>query len=1246
MVIAHFSCREFRTGKRFSVEVILESDYSYDIYDGEIIQMSNGTLVHKHPPYFYHSEGGLDSSLPNFTLMIGAKHLSHDFIPTESLRIVISELEEKQAVLSQLQLLAECTELPLQRSDKLNQLHGAIPAEVKPCHIDRWLNIGEFRASDFQKNKIYVALNAKENNVKKISKLVQRKAFFVDAIEETDFVHWQGQVLVTWELDFSRAATHMKTLSESGTVNEIQFLKFNDRKLFRVIPESELLKETFKLITIHGPPMSGKTTCLKRIVDKCEDPVCFLTAKDLVERFESLDLNTISAQDLIVEKLGVKLSSPGDESPNLVIIAKDANAIEAKPRFYQIVNFLATILPNSRFILSTQNHPSEEIYPPLPQPCMHAKLLPISRTDIINYIVKGSPITLQKCQAEKIFFYYEKWLTKMPPPCLTVVLRALCKHVDYPRSLNMQLKITISPQEIYDKLLWLSFDLLVCKHPKLLGTYSLYKMYHMTYATDKLAPELKCHTKQQLLHDMKQFYETYLKEIRYQGFTESPDFMQYLLDLFSFRVLSGSVNGHSQFVDEYHSFFIRRYVQLESPTHLNDILGYTQLAVSFQFDIKNFNVADIVLLSRKKSNICRVLYESFILDKNIAIFKSFCEDCENAHFNIAKLLGFLHLERQEKFTVSALLLIAAAHLGFYKLFRHLIESNYKGLRMEHISIRERQSFRSLLHLLMYSSSDNDKTTVQNKISIINFVLDNHIFEVNTRDYFGNTPILERNVSFELVKHFLSKEAKLEDTNYTRHNIFHKNSDNPAFIARLIRDFPEIYYQHLFRLRSKSVPPKPMKVRINRNLQKEVNIDVSAIEILLAEMDKGNEGNQSLQKLAAFVCKTLNTRDLQHELQSVIFTKILKTDKLAFVYTKLCRIINTRIEGVAQHFSFSKQSHETMCQKESPFIVAVLTGFTNIALLLSHNVSKEWLKHLNDYELSLFFQALGKYFPNNRFEEVAQKLATERLSINPYLVQESLALGRLDLYRTCTEIFKYEIQSKAIPVNIDYGLSTNSPIVVNREPSLEVTSSSGSSSLSEIPDTLTSQHLLTSNSQFPERQLQVQKTFSPLHYVMENSMHESSEILDRKQDLIDYILNKYSTEPEVKNWQNALLLGRAHYQLVRYIIENRDVEIKAIQNSDRHNILNVCLQNIIDYSDYLGLGWSAYDISFCQHSQVIYLARKVGVNDLAKYQIKCIMERSQELVDIKIKDLNELGFDVPIIQSSQISNNPVTYVCES
>lgn len=1194
MITARYDCKHLTTGINFCVEIVLKSDQSYEQYHGQTLYIINGEYfrpgttpspLQKHWCFFHNY----------LTLICGSKYLNpENQFPWRTL-IVISKEEEIETVKTQLKLFTEYKENPIKLEDlshaarkrlvangpdshKLEQdmellsnLRGhelnELLKNAKQYHIQRWLKVNEFMAKDFRCDKRYVVLNANETDFQTVQDVLKNNdcAFYVYEVEELEDLHSPGEVLVTFGLDYSRAAKHMKKLSGSdtaanGTLDGIQFLKFENDKLFRVISEQEFFSENYQRKVIYGASRDGKTRVLQHLVENYNESVVFVALDDF-------------AKTKFCEAYIRKKAQHYKEGT--VVVMEDS----IHPTTSKVLRMFLGLL-NVPVVLSTPSRERAELISDQFGSCLIAELLEMSETDTIKYILKGSSLKFKKSEAEEIFYNYKSSFMKMPALIWTALLQVsedlwTKSHIDFENSCRMSLQRNISVAEIFDRFMYLSFESIVTKYCELLGTFSSFIRFNVQHALIKIAPELL----NSAFLDLEESPSLSLYETHHLQIIACQDFLEYLVDLFSLCTLSGdAAKATSEFKNKFQNFFIKRYVQTVQPrNHLNTMLGYKDISLSFPFDIKTIDILKTLCESGEKSNICRVLFESFLSEQNRAKFRMFCESAHD--LKVAKLLGFLHVQNEPKRTAAEILLIVSSHLGYYRVFEYLIGEQIQTVHMRNIQIRDEESFRSLLHLLMYMSKDNDKITVENKISIINRIVAADPNQVRARDYFGNTPILEQNVSFELVKHLRSKGAKIEDTNFTRRDIFDKNTANPVVTAQLAKEFPEIYRRHIFTSRAKSMPPVEKGIRNIPNVPE--GIDIPKVELFLAEMENGNKGSLTTKQVAAYVCDNLASRTFHEDFQTLLVSKILSVHQMAFRYSELCAVINEYIADSNRYFKITAEEHRLMCGENSPFIVACLTGYVRIAALLVEHFREDWLQHLSEFELALFFQALDEYSPEDLLITITRKLTDSRFPIPCYTVQESLACGNLNLFCLFTEYTEFPM--------------------------------------------------------FPKtrwEEFRLHNGFGALHHVLENSIHDHKKVVERKKKLIDYILDKY---PETLTLQDtkgrtALLLGKAHYKLITYIIEKREVDFASTDNEGK-NILNVCLQNIIDYSDYLGE--SAYDISLYQHSQVIYLAGKIKVKVLANRQMNDILAKTRDLRTIKQKDAEEVGFDL---------NTDTTWIC--
>lgn len=296
-------------------------------------------------------------------------------------------------------------------------------------------------------------------------------------------------------------------------------------------------------------------------------------------------------------------------------------------------------------------------------------------------------------------------------------------------------------------------------------------------------------------------------------------------------------------------FFIRRYIHsAKSESHLNEMLGYKRHSLKFQFDAQKLNVLDVVQLCRRSPNICRILFDFLLSTQNRDSFHTWCNSDELLGVNVAKLLRFLKLKTQSALKTAEVFLLISTHLGFSNLFSQIVSENAASVYMRDIQIRECNSFTSLLHLLMYHSQDDDKTTIEEKMLIINVLLEKDSSMIHARDYFGNTPILERNVSFDLVRYLAGKGARLEDMDFMRSDLLEKSKDNTAFTAKLMWEFPEIYDRLNLRFRARLKPPflKPVG-----NAVGTCRVTIDDIKTFLSKGHQKNDLDLSLERVAMY-----------------------------------------------------------------------------------------------------------------------------------------------------------------------------------------------------------------------------------------------------------------------------------------------------------------------------------------------------------------------------------------------------------
>lgn len=559
---------------------------------------------------------------------------------------------------------------------------------------------------------------------------------------------------------------------------------------------------------------------------------------------------------------------------------------------------------------------------------------------------------------------------------------------------------------------------------------------------------------------------------------------------------------------------------------------------------------------------------------------------ENRHLTcVASLFRFLDFKKK-LFQAPQVLLLCSVYFGFYELFRFLVDNDSELIEMQNIAIRDRSSFKTVLHLLTYLSRDNDENTIIDKIAIIDYIKGLKPRCHLISDFYGNTPILESNINWKLVQHLLElPESSVEVTNYMECSLLDKNKDNTELLNFLKKDHSKAYKRLYisFCVRSNKKPRQPTNVPMkkfkyedqgnsetmregNRETGMDVNSSVNEMEMekiishYFSQSDT-SETHMSAEHLAANVRNTLISGQITDKFLTFLLTKILETEEYSFKHQHLCNVLNLIIEGVIPDTLQLSVSHQEVTRKITPpFIVAAIAGFSHIARLFTNSFNLDWLKTLESSNLVYLIIALETHMTDDFMNRLGKQLEEKKYRVSWDTVKISLKLGSLTLWQVHTH---------------------EKPV---------------------------SRYMLK----------------VALACLLENSIFKNDDVIERRKQLIDSILQTPTPKGPTQDMQEHLDLGRVHYRLVRYLFEKTSV---ALKSTDKHgkNILNYCLENIIHYSEYLGE--SVYDKSFHHHDQVVYLAKKVGVNSLANEQLKSILQGITKLVKVKTSALYTAGFRI-------------------
>lgn len=685
-----------------------------------------------------------DKRLPNRTDTI---KLAFRFLPTN-----------EDLFFSEIILVSERTENPVIES--FLQTMEVVKGNM---NVSRWFIKGNFDVSQIREEKVCLIMNERKNKVPQISVPEENTEFNI--IDKGDLVNLSRHVPVNDNFDCNTDLESLQTFFG----REVILLQVENGELAQIIPEAVLDR---RLMVISGPVAQGKSTVLKRLHANCSTPAISLTSDEVIKTNEEYN-NVSKAPQCITH---------WNNNTELVLFIDDVNNSTTNDRLYDVIEYL---LNNKqyRLVLTARERFIPAITARFKGQSEIVKLHSLSRSDILTLIKSewesaqlsfpGSSIL-----AERIYEKYHSDFEGMSPLVWKTAADLFKKAIsEIPTGQlldNLSLRVSIA--KILEEFLLLlqksCFDnSLSVKEVENAHIHEALREKH-----PQLTPTISIKTGTVVdLTSMK-----------------SSSFTEYLLDLYCFRVLKGSIRFKPPDLrNTFCDLFLERYVKSKSfKCHLNEMLGQKPIKNTFVFDIRKFNMEQILSLSGGFPNISRLLFKSFLHKQNRNIFLEWYNKPEKLTVNVATTLGSMEFVENTRISAANIFMYISVHLGFYDMLKFALKTSYsKKPTPRHIQIRYQESFATLLHLLMFMSRDNDKVTIKEKKKIID-ALEPDL--QNARDYYGKIPILEENVSFELVKYIKGKDVSLDTTDYKRRNLLDKNKDNPEFVIQLKHTFSEIY----------------------------------------------------------------------------------------------------------------------------------------------------------------------------------------------------------------------------------------------------------------------------------------------------------------------------------------------------------------------------------------------------------------------------------------------------------------------